>query len=71
MQTLLTRSDLAALLLKVSVEDVARESGLSVKTIYRLRQQQNSPTLETAEKVVSAIRRINAVKASPDAKEAA
>lgn len=64
MQTLLTRSDLATLLLKVSVEDVARESGLSVKTIYRLRQQQNSPTLETAEKVVAAIRRINAVKAS-------
>lgn len=67
MQTLLTSADLAALLAKTNVEAVARESGLSVKTIYRLRQQKNSPTLETAEKIVAAIRRINAVQASQEA----
>ena len=62
MQTLLTRADLAALLAKTNAEAVARESGLSLKTIYRLRHQKNAPTLETAEKVIAAIRRINAVK---------
>lgn len=65
MQTLLTSADLAALLAKTNVEAVARESGLSVKTIYRLRQQKNSPTLETAEKIVAAIRRINAATPEP------
>lgn len=65
MQTLLTSADLAALLAKTNVEAVARESGLSVKTIYRLRQQKNSPTLETAEKIVAAIRRINASTPEP------
>ena len=68
MNSSLTRDDLAKLLSGISVADVAREAEISPKTIYRLRHRQNSPNLETVEKIVAAIRRIKAVE--PDQKAA-
>lgn len=53
-----TKQTLSDLLMTVPVEAVARESGLSTKTIYRLRNQENAPRLDTVEHVVAAVRRI-------------
>lgn len=66
MTTLLTRSDLAAMLAKANVEQVAKESGVSAKTIYRLRHQKHAPTLDTADKLLAALRRINALQPAPE-----
>lgn len=52
--------ELADRLKRVSVEDVCRESGLSAKTIYRLRNLKNSPTLDTVESLLKAIETIEA-----------
>lgn len=59
---MLTKAKLADMLDAVNVEDVARESGLSVKTIYRLRHQKHSPTLDTVAKLLAAIAKINPTK---------
>jgi DNA-binding phage protein len=64
MLTNLTRDDLARMLEGVSVERVAKEAEVSAKTIYRLRHRKHSPTLDTVEKIVAAIRRIKAVEAA-------
>ena len=64
MLTNLTRDDLARMLEGVSVERVAKEADVSAKTIYRLRHRKHAPTLDTVEKIVSAIRRIKAVEAA-------
>jgi transcriptional regulator with XRE-family HTH domain len=50
-----TSHELAETLKQFRVEDVAQRSGVSVKTIYRLRHQQHSPTLDTVEKLLKAI----------------
>jgi predicted transcriptional regulator len=50
--------ELSLLLSRVNVEDVARVSGLSTKTIYRLRHQQNSPTLATVRRILDALREL-------------
>lgn len=55
MQPMMTRDQLAELLSSVSVEEVSKKSGLSTKTIYRLRHKQHAPTLDTVEKIVSAV----------------
>jgi DNA-binding phage protein len=65
-----TKQTLADLLMTVPVEDVARESGLSTKTIYRLRNQEHAPRLDTIESVVAAVKRI-APRRRPRAKAAA
>jgi DNA-binding phage protein len=65
-----TKQTLSDLLMTVPVEEVARESGLSTKTIYRLRNQENAPRLDTIESVVAAVRRI-APRRKPRAKAAA
>jgi DNA-binding phage protein len=59
---MITRDQLAELLQGVNVEDVAREAGVSTKTIYRLRHQQTAPTLETVERLLNAIERLRAEK---------
>lgn len=61
---MLTRDQLAALLLTVNVEDLARESGVSAKTIYRLRHRENAPTLDTVELLVAAVDRLKSAKAA-------
>lgn len=59
---MLTRDQLAELLSTVRVEDVAREAGLSTKTIYRLRHKKNAPTIETAADIIAAIKRLKRAK---------
>jgi len=49
---MMTRAELADLLRKVNVEALSKASGVSTKTIYRLRQAKNSPTLDTVEKLI-------------------
>ena len=63
---MVTSDKLAELLLTVNVEDVAREADVSTKTIYRLRHKQHSPTLDTVQRILDAIDRLNeqAVKAA-------
>ena len=56
---MLTRIELAEVLRDMNVEDVAREAGVSIKTIYRIRTDEDySPTMLTAERIVSAIRKV-------------
>ena len=65
---MMTRDQLAELLQKVSVDDLAREAGISTKTIYRLRHKAHAPTLDTVEQIVAALERM---KAAPTSQEAA
>lgn len=51
---MLNRQQLAELLQSVNVREVADLSGISEKTIYRLRHQANSPNLETIERLQAA-----------------
>jgi DNA-binding phage protein len=48
----------------VNVREVAREADVSTKTIYRLRNKQNSPTLDTVEQIVAAVRRLRTKRKS-------
>lgn len=57
---MLNREQLAETLKSVRVEDLRKESGVSAKTIYRLRQQKHSTTLETAALLLAAIDRLKA-----------
>jgi len=66
---MITSEQLAEMLAEVNVEEVAREADVSVKTIYRLRHQQHSPTLDTVHRLLGAIDRVKA--RSADAAKAA
>jgi len=55
---MLTQDQLAERLMGVSVEEVAKEAGVSTKTIYRLRHKTHAPRLDLAERVVAAIARL-------------
>jgi len=57
---MVTRDELAEMLLAVNVEDVAREAGVSTKTIYRLRHKANPPNFATVERILAAIERLQA-----------
>ena len=57
---MMTRDQLAELLRTVNVEALARESGISTKTIYRLRAKENAPTLDTVASIVVAVERLKA-----------
>ena len=59
---MMTREQLAELLRTVNVEDVAREAQVSTKTIYRLRNQENAPTLDTVEALVAAVKRVKSAR---------
>jgi DNA-binding phage protein len=63
-RAMLTRDQLADLLATVNVREVAREADVSTKTIYRLRNKQNSPTLDTVEQIVAAVRRLRTKRKS-------
>lgn len=56
--TMNTRAEIAQMLSDVNVADLARESGISTKTIYRLRHQHTAPTLGTVETLLAAIARL-------------
>ena len=55
---MVTSKQLADMLRAVNVAEVAKASGVSTKTIYRIRQRPDeySPTLETAGKLLDAIK---------------
>lgn len=57
-RAMVTRSELAEMLKAVRVDDVVRESGVSQKTVYRLRHVKHAPTLDTVERLLGAIARI-------------
>lgn len=59
---MLTRDELADVLKRVNVARVAEEAQVSTKTVYRLRHKANSPTLDTVERLVSAVRKLNAMR---------
>lgn len=52
---MLTKEELAAALQKVNVADVARRTGLTTKTIYRLRHAAHEPRLDTVQDILRAI----------------
>jgi DNA-binding phage protein len=54
----MTRDELAAMLLTVNVVDVAREAGVSTKTVYRHRRKEHSPNLGTAQALAEAVKRL-------------
>lgn len=68
---MVTRVELADKLKRVNVADVARESGVSVKTVYRLRHQAHAPTLDTVAKLLDAIKRLEKQGAATQPSEAA
>ena len=49
---MMTRKELSDLLRSVNVEELAGASGVSTKTIYRLRHQNTSPKLDTVAALV-------------------
>jgi DNA-binding phage protein len=53
---MVTRTELAAMLAGVNVEEVAKAAKVSTKTIYRLRHQRHAPTLDTVERIIEAIK---------------
>ena len=63
-QRMLSREQLAEVLSSVRVEDVAREAGVSTKTIYRLRHRENSPTMDTVASILAAVERLKAAEPS-------
>lgn len=67
---MLTQDQLAERLRHVNVEEVAREAGVSTKTIYRLRHKTHAPRIDLAERIVAAIERIE-VRAKAPAQQAA
>lgn len=60
---MVTKQQLADLLRTVNVEVVAREAGVSTKTVYRLRHQKHSPSLDTAARLIDAVKRIKRIRA--------
>lgn len=57
---MVTREELAERLKTANVEALAREAGVSVKTVYRLRHQANSPSLDTVAKLLAALEKLQA-----------
>ena len=55
-----TSTELAEAIASVPAHELAALSGMSTKTIYRLRVQANSPTLDTVEKLMGAVKKIKA-----------
>lgn len=49
----------------VNIRSVATEAGLSEKTLYRIRDGENSPTLDNAEKVIAALDKLYPAKGDP------
>lgn len=57
---MITCAQLAETLKSVNVAELARHTGIAEKTIYRLRNQSNDPSLGTVEKLLAGIERIKA-----------
>lgn len=55
---MITKAELSEMLKAANVEELARLSGVSIKTIYRLRHMKHAPTLDTVEALVVAMDRM-------------
>lgn len=62
---MITCAQLAEALKAVSVAELARHTGIAEKTIYRLRNQANDPSLGTVEKLLAGIERIQRGESAP------
>lgn len=62
---MLTRDQLSDLLLTVNVEALSKASGVSIKTIYRLRLKQSPPNYTTVLKICDALDKYNRLWAKP------
>ena len=60
---MITCAQLADALKGVSVAELARHTGIAEKTIYRLRNQANDPSLGTVEKLLAGIEKIRSSQA--------
>ena len=58
---MITRDQLSKLLLGVNVKDVAALAKVSTKTVYRLRHAQNSPNLDTLNRIVEAAGKLKSI----------
>ena len=67
--TIQTAADLSALLSKLNAVDLARESGLALKTIYRYRWGTSSPTLASLERLMPAVKRLQAAAVAKSARK--
>ena len=56
---------LSDVLRQVDVKDLAKSSGISEKTIYRLRHEQHSPTLTTVNKLLDAAAKLGCKALAP------
>jgi Holliday junction resolvasome RuvABC DNA-binding subunit len=52
---MLTRTELAQVLAQTNVKALSKASGVATKTIYRLRHEQHSPTLDTVAKLLAGV----------------
>lgn len=57
-----TRQQLSALLRAVNVEALHAASGVSTKTIYRLRNDANAPNLATVERLLAGVEKLGKAK---------
>jgi DNA-binding phage protein len=57
---MITEIDLARRLRERSAPQIARAAGLSLKTVYRLRDGTNSPTLQTVHRLLAALDMLDA-----------
>ena len=66
MALMITSAQLAEALRGVSVAELARQTGIAEKTIYRLRNQANDPSLGTVERLLAGIDRIKGLGSHPN-----
>ena len=57
-----TNQDLSAMLKRYRPADLAKEAGVCARTICRIRDGHTGTTLATAEKLLSAMRKLRALK---------
>lgn len=59
----MTRDQLAERLRTVNAMELSRASGIAAKTIYRLREKANAPTLDTVQRLLDGMRKMGKVGA--------
>lgn len=52
---MITCAQLAQTLMGVNVADLARQTGIAEKTIYRLRHQKHKPSFDTLERLLAGV----------------
>lgn len=65
MENAITRDSLADLLNEVNAAELARRSGVALKTIYRLRHRKHAAGLDTVQKLLRSIEEMRVPDADP------